>query len=285
VGSNRFSFGRGGGRQVPVAPAHTPEQGRPESDNGYDDMPGHTRAFAVQVPDEPLAEPYYDGAYNGAAASATGNGNGIGNGSSSNGSGSTHVTTYRAGTAHPQVSSARLAWRPLLAGVFRHPHRTFTQMRGHQVWAVALTVSAVYGALAVFGFGDTRDSVLNSTFSLALTYVLSSAVGMVIAGLMFGGVTHVLGRRLGGDGAWAPTIGFAMIISFATDVPRLLFSLFLPADNGFVQLLGWATWLFCAWLLTAMVRQLHDLPWGKAAMAASIQLILLLVVIKLPTLS
>ena len=274
--SNRFSFGRGGGRQVPVAPPPTPEPDR------YDDQPGHTRAFTVQVPDGGPAEPSYDGngSYNG-----NGSANGSAAGDGSDGGGTTHVTTYRAGTAHPQVSAARLAWRPLLAGIFRHPHRTFAQMRGHQVWAVALIVSAVYGALAVFGFGDTRDSVLNSTFSLALTYVLSSAVGMVIAGLMFGGVTHVLGRRLGGDGAWAPTIGFAMIVAFATDVPRLLFSLFLPSDNGFVQLLGWATWLYCVWLLTAMVRQLHDLPWGKAAAAASIQLILLLVVIKLPTLS
>jgi len=274
VRSNRFSFGRGGGRQMPVAPPPTPEpDGYP---GGYDDQPGHTRAFGVQVPDELPGEPSYAPypsypSSNGAAADT--------------GAGDTmHVTTYRAGTAHPQVSAARLAWRPLLAGVFQHPHRTFAQMRGHQVWAVAAIVSAVYGALAVFGFGATRDSVLNSTFSLALTYVLSSAVGMVIAGVMFGGVTHVLGRRLGGDGAWAPTIGFAMIISCVTDAPRLLFSLFLPSDNGFVQLLGWATWLYCAWLLTAMVRQLHDLPWGKAAGAASIQLILLLVVIKLPIL-
>jgi hypothetical protein len=277
VRSNRFSFGRGGGRQVPVAPPPTPEpSGYP---GGYDDQPGHTRAFGVQVPDGLPGEPAYPSSYpsyNGAAA-----GNAV---ADTGAGGSTHVTTYRAGTAHPQVSAARLAWRPLLAGVFRHPHRTFAQMRGHQVWAVASIVSAVYGALAVFGFGSTRDSVLNSTFSLALTYVLSSAVGMVIAGLMFGGVTHVLGRRLGGDGAWAPTIGFAMIISCVTDAPRLLFSLFLPSDNGFVQLLGWATWLYCAWLLTAMVRQLHDLPWGKAAGAASIQLILLLVVIKLPIL-
>ncbi|MFC1439210.1 Yip1 family protein [Streptacidiphilus sp. N1-10] len=277
--SNRFSFGRGGGRQMPAAPPPTPEPDR------YDDQPGHTRAFTVQVPDGGPGQPSYYGAGD---ASGAGAGAGAGNGmadTNGSGGGTTHVTTYRAGTAHPQVSAARLAWRPLLAGIFRHPHRTFAQMRGHQVWTVALIVSAVYGALAVFGFGDTRDSVLNSTFSLALTYVLSSAVGMIIAGLMFGGVTHVLGRRLGGDGAWAPTIGFAMIISFATDAPRLLFSLFLPSDNGFVQLLGWLTWLYCVWLLTAMVRQLHDLPWAKAAGAASIQLILLLVVIKLPTLS
>ncbi|WP_370149464.1 Yip1 family protein [Streptacidiphilus sp. EB129] len=194
------------------------------------------------------------------------------------------ITTYRAGQPHPRVGSSRLAWRPLLAGMFRHPTRTFAQMRGHQVWAPALIVSAVYGALVVFGFGTSRDQVVHSTFSLALTILVSSAVGIILAGLMFGAVTHALARQLGGDGAWAPTIGFAMLIAWTTDAPRLLFSFFLPSGNGFVQLLGWGTWLLCAWLLTAMVRQLHDLPWGKAAAAAAIQLLALLIVIKLPIL-
>ncbi|WP_370083608.1 Yip1 family protein [Streptacidiphilus sp. MAP12-16] len=194
------------------------------------------------------------------------------------------MTTYRAGQSHPQVGSERLAWRPLLAGIYRHPERTFAQMRWHQVWSPALIVSAVYGALVVFGFGTTRDQVLHSTFSLALTIVLSSAVGFILAGLMFGGVTHVLARRLGGDGAWAPTIGFAMLITWTTDTPRLLFSFFLAPSNAFVQVLGWGTWLLCAGLLAAMVRQMHDLPWGKAAGAAAMQLIALLIVIKLPTL-
>jgi hypothetical protein len=162
---------------------------------------------------------------------------------------------------------------------------TFEQMRGHQLWGPALIVSAVYGALAVFGFGDTRSTVLDATFSIALAIVLTSAVSIVVAGLMFGGVTHVLARRLGGDGAWAPTIGFAMLITWSTDLPRLFFSFFLAAGNGFVQFLGWVSWLLCAWLLTTMVRQLHDLPWGKAAGAASLQLIAVLILIKLPTLS
>lgn len=51
-----------------------------------------------------------------------------------------------------------------------------------------------------------------------------------------------------------------------------------------VQIVGWATWLVCGALLTTMVRRIHDLPWGKALGAASVQLLALLVLIKLPTL-
>ena len=271
---------------TPPADAATAPVGPPPPT--YDnDEPGHTRAFTIgeaspgyaPSPDYGPASGYDDpdprAGYDPAAA-------GYGPPQPDDG---TRVTTYRAGQRHPEVGSTRLAWRPLLAGIYRHPERTFAQMRWHQVWAPALIVSAVYGALAVFGFGDTRSEVVDATFSIALTIVLSSAVGIILAGLMFGAVTHVLARRLGGDGAWAPTIGFSMIIAWTTDAPRLLFSFFLPSDNAFVQLLGWVTWLLCAGLLTAMVRQLHDLPWGKALGAASLQLIALLILIKLPILS
>jgi hypothetical protein len=145
-------------------------------------------------------------------------------------------------------------------------------------------VSALYGLLAVFAFGDTSGQVLHSTFGTALTVVLSSAVGFVLAGLMLGSVTQALARRLGGDGGYAPTVGLAMLITWLTDTPRLLLALFLPSSNSVVQVLGWATWAYCAWLLTAMLRQLHDLPWGKAATAGALQLAMLLALIKLPTL-
>lgn len=194
------------------------------------------------------------------------------------------TTVYRAGQPHPGVSGARLRWRPLLAGIYRRPARTFTQMRSHQVWGPALTVSGLYGVLAVMGFGSTRNEVLGTSFSLAVFFVLSSAVGIVIAGLMFGAVTHVLARRLGGDGAWMPTIGLAMLVMWTTDAPRLLASFFLSEGNLFLQIVGWVTWLLCAVLLTSMVRQVHDLPWGKALAAAGVQLIALLLIIKLPTL-
>ena len=303
MGTNGFRLRRGGGNPQrngtsPTA-AGAPGAGASgaAASGRDDDRPGYTRAFPTgpypdgAFPDGPFpggpdpyaadphaaapfaadpyaADPYTSAPYEEPSTAPRAN-----------------VTTYRAGQRHPQVGAARLAWKPLLLGIFRHPQRTFAQMRVHQVWAPALIVSAVYGLLAVFSVGDTRNQVLNDSFSISLTIALSSAVGVVLAGLMFGGVTHVLARRLGGDGAWAPTVGLAMIITWATDVPRLLFSFFLPAANSFVQLLGWITWLACAGLLTSMVRQLHDLPWGKAAGAAAIQLIALLILIKLPTLS
>jgi hypothetical protein len=158
-------------------------------------------------------------------------------------------------------------------------------MRGYPVWGPALVVSAVYGLLAVLGFGTTRDQIFHSTLTIALSSLLFSAAGIVLAGLMFGAVTSALARQFGGDGAWAPTIGLSMIIAWTTDAPRLVFALFLDPGGGFVQFLGWITWILCCWLLTVMVRQVHDLPWGKAAGAAAIQLVALLILIKLPTLS
>ncbi|MEY9870979.1 hypothetical protein ABH931_000433 [Streptacidiphilus sp. MAP12-33] len=238
-----------GGERGPVAPAGQAVAVDPA------DEPGHTRSFTVPemaLPADPDAEE--------------------------------HVAVYRAGQPHPQVGSERLPWRELLRGIVRHPTRTFAQMRAHQVWGPALLVSAGYGLVASLAFGDTSGQVLNSTFAVAVAILLSSAAGFVVAGLMFGSVTHALARRLGGDGAFAPTVGLAMLISWLTDVPRLLLALFLPSGNGVVQLLGWATWGLCGWLLASMLRQLHDLPWGKALTAASLQLVMLLVVIKLPTL-
>ncbi len=253
----------GGDRRPQAEPATQPVAVDPADERG------HTRAFTV--PEMPAAgyEGYgpnggYDG-YEGQESDE-------------------HVAVYRAGQPHPQVGSERLPWRELLRGILRHPTRTFAQMRTHQAWGPAVTVSAVYGLLAGFAFGGTSDDVLHSTFTVALMILFSSAVGFVLCGLMLGSVTHALARRLGGDGAFAPTVTLAMLISWLTDVPRLVLAVFLGTGNGVVQLLGWATWALCAWLLAAMVRQLHDLPWGKALTAGALQLVMLLVLIKLPTL-
>ena len=193
-----------------------------------------------------------------------------------------HITTYRAGQRHPKVGAARLPWRDLLVGIYRQPTRTFAQMRAHQVWGPALAVSALYGLLATFDIGGIRGEVFDSTVSLAVFALLFSVLGFLLGGVVLGTVTCGLARRLGGDGAWAPTVGLSILIVWGTNLPRALLTLVLSPSNGVVEFLGWVTWLGCAWLLTAMVRQVHDLPWGKAAGAAALQLIALLLLITLP---
>ena len=106
----------------------------------------------------------------------------------------------------------------------------------------------------------------------------------IIGSLILGTVTHTLARQLGGDGAWQPTIGLAMLIMTISDAPRLLFAMFLGGDSTLVQVLGWLTWLATGYLLTSMVSKSHDLPWPKALGAASIQLVALLALLKLGTL-
>ncbi|MFE5580296.1 Yip1 family protein [Kitasatospora sp. NPDC056531] len=199
--------------------------------------------------------------------------------------GQDNVAVYRAGgQSAPHVAGPRPQWRELFTGLFRSPTAIFDRTRDHQVWVPALTVSLLYGALAVLGIGLTHDDIVNSTFSVALTGLFAAAVGFTLAGGIFGAVTYALARQLGGDGPWKSTVGLAALIGWLTDAPRLLLDLVLPSGSAVVQVVGWATWMFCAYLLTSMVRRLHDLPWGKAAAAAAVQLIALLVLIKLPTL-
>ncbi|MDH6123666.1 Yip1 family protein [Kitasatospora sp. GP82] len=235
------------------------------------DEPGHTRAFAVGEQQYPYGEPPYQQGYQGYDQQDY--------------PAQDNVAVYRAGgQSTPHVGGPRLPWKQLLVGIYREPTRTFDRMRDHQVWLPALSVSLIYGVLAVLGIGSTHNDVVNSTFSVAAWAIAAAAVGFALAGGMLGAVTYALARQLGGDGPWQSTIGLAVLIGWTTDAPRLLFALFLPAGNPVVQVLGWATWLFCAVLLTTMIRRLHDLPWGKAAGAAALQLLALLVLIKLPTL-
>jgi hypothetical protein len=191
------------------------------------------------------------------------------------------VATYRAGQASAPPAGPRLPWKELVRGIVRHPGRTFWQMRDHTMWGPALAITFVYGLLAVFGFDQARHDVLSATLSTSIPWVLTTGVAVVLGTLTLGAVTNALARQLGGDGAWAPTIGLSMLITCLTDAPRLFFALFLGGGNGFVQLLGWLTWLACAVLLTSMVGKSHDLPWGKALGAASIQLVALLILFKL----
>lgn len=278
MAGNGYDNGWGGGEpEYFGAPSpHDPYRG----DGGYgSDSPGHTRAF-------PVGEQGRDASYGPATA-------GYGPGYPPPGPpsgygperGRDNVATYRAGgRTSPRNGGPRLAWRPLLAGIYRSPSRTFDQMRDHQVWLPAITVSLCYGLLAVLGFGDTHDEVVNSAFSIAAWSLAGAAVGFTLAGLMLGAVTFALARQLGGDGPWQSTIGLAVLVGWTTDVPRLLLALVLPTDNVVLQVVGLATWVLCGFLLTSMVRRVHDLPWGKALGAASLQLLALLVMVKLPTL-
>ncbi|BAJ29607.1 MULTISPECIES: Yip1 family protein [Kitasatospora] len=272
------------------------------------DQPGHTRAFAAgeQYGYAPYEQqPYgyegggYDGGhpqggypqgggYDGAGGYDGGGGYPQGHhpdGYPAAGGPADNVAVYRAGgQAAPHAGGPRLPWRQLLLGIYRSPSATFDRMRDHQVWLPALCVSLLYGVLAVFALDSTYDQVVNSTFAVALWAIGGAAVGFTLAGAVLSAVTYALARQSGGDGPWQSTVGLAALISWTTDAPRLLLALFLPVANPVVQVVGWATWVGCAVLLTIMVRRIHDLPWGKAAGAAAVQLLALLVLIKLPVL-
>ncbi|WP_188304337.1 Yip1 family protein [Streptomyces sp. CBMA123] len=273
--------------------------------DGYDpypaDRPGDTRAFPVgdpygQPPQHgqdhghygqygrpPGPGPYDDGGYG--QQPPYGQEPLYGGGPDQPPYGQDNVTVYRAGgQSAPHVSGPRPQWRELFVGIFRTPTAIFDRTRDHQVWLPALTVSLTYGVLAVLGLGLTHDDIVNSTFSVALTGLLAAAIGFTLAGTVFGAVTYALARQLGGDGPWKSTVGLAALIGWLTDAPRLLLDLVLPSGSMVVQVAGWATWGLCAYLLTSMVRRVHDLPWGKAAAASAVQLLALLVLIKLPTL-
>ena len=196
----------------------------------------------------------------------------------------TQGATYHAGSAAPSGPiGPRLHWKDLLRGIVLAPNQTFLQMRDYAMWAPALIVTFLYGLLAVFGFDGARSDAINATLTNAVPIVLVTAIAMVISSFVLGVVTHTLARQLGGDGAWQPTVGLSMLIMSITDAPRLLFAMFFGGDAGFVQILGWVTWIAAGALLTLMVGKSHDLPWPKALGASAIQLIALLSIVKLGT--
>ncbi|MFF4328132.1 Yip1 family protein [Streptomyces sp. NPDC001591] len=195
-----------------------------------------------------------------------------------------HAATYHAGAAAPAPAGPRLGWKALLRGIVLRPGPTFLQMRDYAVWGPALTVTFLYGMLAVFGFDKAREDAIKATLTQVIPIMLSTGVAFVICGLILGAVTHTLARQLGGDGAWQPTVGLSMLVMSITDAPRLLVAVFLSGDNMVVQVLGWMTWLAAGALFTSMVSKSHDLPWQKALGASAIQLVALLSMIKLGTL-
>ncbi|WP_443050731.1 Yip1 family protein [Streptomyces sp. H27-D2] len=256
----------GGGGQDP----YYGQGGQGPAPDAFNNSAGHTQAFSINEAD----------AYGGPGGPGDPYGPGQGDGSYDGGD----ADTYRAGQSAAPPAGPRLHWKQLLRGIVLRPGPTFWQMRDYPVWGVALTVTFIYGLLAVFGFDKAREDVLNATLSNSIPWVISSGVALVISALILGAVTHTLARQLGGDGSWQPTIGLSMLIMSLTDAPRLLFAMFLGGDSTFVQALGWATWVAAGALFTSMVSKSHDLPWPKALGASAIQLLALLSVIKLGTL-
>ncbi|MFC0598074.1 Yip1 family protein [Streptomyces palmae] len=194
--------------------------------------------------------------------------------------GDDQVGAYRAGQPAPPAGP-RLPWKQLLSGIVLRPSATFWQMRDHTMWGAALTVTFVYGLLAVFGLDQAREDVLNASLSNSIPWIICTAVAVVASGLVLGAVTHTLARQLGGDGLWAPTIGLSLLIMSISDAPRLVVAMFLGGDNGLVTVLGWATWLGAGALFTSMVGKSHDLPWPRALAASALQLAALLFLLKL----
>ncbi|MGW2746945.1 YIP1 family protein [Streptomyces sp. NPDC001450] len=312
-----FRIGRGGrdnrtpqGQQAPQGPSYGHGQGRGPGGRGQHGQPGarpqgpsYGYPSAPQPSYPPQGQPYGypgpaddgpeyfgDGGYPGQAHGgghdpyAANNPGHTQAFSVDEAAGYTQGATYHAGSAAPSgPTGPPLHWKELLKGIIFSPDQTFLRMRDYTMWAPALIVTFLYGLLAVFGFDGARSDAINATLSNAIPIVLITAVAMVVSAFILGVVTHTLARQLGGDGAWQPTVGLSMLITSLTDAPRLVVAMFFGGDAGFVQLLGWATWIGAGALLTLMVSRSHDLPWPKALGASAIQLIALLSIVKLGT--
>ncbi|WP_330338744.1 Yip1 family protein [Streptomyces sp. NBC_00557] len=311
-----FRIGRGDrdnrtpqGQQAPQGPSYGrpgPQHGQPGAPYGQPSGPSYGYPQAPQRPHpQPYAQqgqpyrypgpagedgPEYfgDGGYPGGAGQDPYAANNPGHTqafSIDEAAGYTQGATYQAGAAAAPAAplGPPLHWKELLRGIVLSPNQTFLRMRDYTMWAPALITTFLYGLLAVFGFDGARQDAISATLSNAVPIVLITAVVMVLGLFILGVVTHTLARQLGGDGAWQPTVGLSMLITALTDAPRLVFAMFFGGDAGFVQLLGWATWIGAGALLTLMVSRSHDLPWPKALGASAIQLIALLSIVKLGT--
>ncbi|MFF7970696.1 YIP1 family protein [Streptomyces sp. NPDC007905] len=287
-------YGHGPGQGQPGRPSHGRGQGQPGGPSyGYPSapqppypQPGQPYGYPGRADDGPEyfgdpGQPGQGDAQDPYAANNPGHTQAF---SVDEASGYTQGATYHAGSAAPSGPiGPPLHWKELLRGIVLAPDQTFLRMRDYTMWAPALIVTFLYGLLAVFGFDGARQDAISATLSNAIPIVLVTAVAMVLSAFILGVVTHTLARQLGGDGAWQPTVGLSMLITSLTDAPRLVFAMFFGGDAGFVQLLGWATWIGAGALLTLMVSRSHDLPWPKALGASAIQLIALLSIVKLGT--
>lgn len=264
----------GGQQWPPPRPSDEPEYfgqnaGHAGGHGSPNDDPGHTRAFTLgEDPGGYGPDGYGQGGYGPDGYGPDPN-----------------VATYRAGQTTGPPAGPRLPWKQLLSGIVLRPQQTFWQMRDYQVWAPALTVTFVFGLFfAIFGFEESREQLLDAAMSTSVPQVLVGGIAVTISMLMLGAVTNALARQFGGDGAWAPTVGLAMLISSMTEAPRVLFGAFLHMDHGLVQIIGWVTLALAGALLTSMISKSHDLPWPRALGACSIQLLALLALHLIPTL-
>lgn len=183
----------------------------------------------------------------------------------------------------PAAAPARpLVWQEVLSGLATRPLATLDRARDQAFWWPAVIVSAICGVLAMIANDTARDQVLSTTLSTSIPAILISAALVPVFCVVLGWVSTMLARSLGGNGDAGPFITLAALVTWLTDAPRLVVSLFAQDDNTGLFTLGLATFALTAWLLTAVAMRVHELPWPRALGAVSVQLIALLVSLKLP---
>jgi hypothetical protein len=202
--------------------------------------------------------------------------------------GSSPGTVYRAGQPYDSAPpvyappARRLIWQDVLRGLVTRPTATLDAARDQAFWWSALAISAICGVLAMVANDAARDQVVTSTLSTSVPAVLITALLVPAFCAVLGWVSNMLAQTFGGNGEAGPFITLAMLVTWVTDAPRLVIALFAPDDSPVVLGVGLLTFAATAWLLAATARSVHELTWGRAFGAVSVQLIGLLLVLKLP---
>ncbi|MYW01483.1 Yip1 family protein [Streptomyces sp. SID3343] len=175
-----------------------------------------------------------------------------------------------------------LHWKEILSGLVVRPLRTMDEVRDQAAWWPALIMSAIGGVLALLANDASRKEIVDSTLGTSVP-----ALGMVIVMVpafcaLLGLVSHALATQFGGNGSPMPFITLSMLVVWIADAPRLLVAMFAPDDNPIVAGIGIASFVLTAWLLTALMIRVHELPWPRALGCVAVELIALLLVLKLP---
>jgi hypothetical protein len=192
---------------------------------------------------------------------------------------------YRQQAPPPQYNAPPpryLHWKEVLSGFVMRPLRTMDEVRDQAVWWPALIMSAIGGMLALLANDASRKEIVDSTLSTTVP-----ALGIVIVMVpafcaLLGLVSHALATQFGGNGSPMPFVTLSMIVVWIADAPRLLVAMFAPDDNPIVAGIGIASFALTAWLLTALMMRVHELPWPRALGCVAVELIALLLVLKLP---